>query len=115
MPFNDLERKKLQKTLDAFIERTRPAAPVRPRLDFGYNLSGQSVELLEIRPQWDDASVICKRAFAKATYVKTQNVWKIFWLRASLKWNGYAPQPTAPSIEGFLKTVEKDQYGCFYG
>ena len=115
MAFNDIERKKLQKALDAFVERRRPPMPKRSQLDFSYNLSGHHVELVEIRPQWDDASVICRRPYARATYVRTQNIWKIFWQRASLKWNGYDPVPTASSIEGFLKAVEADPYGCFYG
>ncbi|MGH8716972.1 MAG: DUF3024 domain-containing protein [Burkholderiales bacterium] len=28
---------------------------------------------------------------AKATYVKAQDVWKVFWQRADLKWHRYDP------------------------
>lgn len=29
---------------------------------------------------------------AKATYVKTQNIWKVYWMRADLRWHAYASQ-----------------------
>ena len=79
------------------------------------SLTGQSVELLEIRPQWDDPAIIHRRPFAKATYVKVQDCWKVSWMRASLKWQGYEPTPAVPSIDEFLAVVDQDQYGCFWG
>lgn len=84
-------------------------------MDFGYRLTEQSVEILEIRPQWNDRSIIHERAIAKATFVRTQGLWKVFWMRASLKWHGYEPAPTAASIDEFLMIVEADQCGCFFG
>ncbi|HKL26212.1 MAG TPA: DUF3024 domain-containing protein [Desulfuromonadales bacterium] len=52
---------------------------------------------------------------AKATYVKIRKIWKIYWMRADLKWHGYQPDPVVQSIEEFLEIVERDEYGCFYG
>ena len=86
MPFNDLEKKRIENALDKFLAKRRPPPQLRKELDFGYALTGQSVELLEIRPQWDDPAIIRRRPVAKATYVKVQDCWKIFWMRASLKW-----------------------------
>lgn len=115
MAFNDLERKRIEKAMAAFLVKRRPPPHIRPDLDFGYRLTEQSVEILEIRPQWDDRSIIHERAIAKATFVRTQGLWKVFWMRASLKWHGYDPAPTAASIEEFLSIMEADQCGCFFG
>lgn len=115
MAFNDLELKRIEKALAAFLAKRRPPAHIRPQLDLGYDLSGQSVELVEIRPQWDNPKIIHRRPFAKATFVKTQNVWKVYWQRANLKWHGYEPVPTVPTIEKFLAVVDADEYGCFFG
>ena len=52
---------------------------------------------------------------AKATYVKSQNKWKIYWHRADMKWHGYEPEPDVDKIEDFLKIVEEDKYACFFG
>lgn len=115
MAFHELERERIEKALAAFLAKRRPPVHIRPQLDFGYRLSGQSVELVEIRPQWDNPGKIREHPFAKATYVKTQNVWKVFWQRADLKWHGYEPVPTVPSIEKFLAIVDADEYACFFG
>ena len=115
MPFNDLEKKRIENALDKFLAKRRPPPQLRKELDFGYALTGQSVDLLEIRPQWDDPAIIRRRPVAKATYVKVQDCWKIFWMRASLKWQGYEPTPTVASIDEFLAVVDRAQYGCFWG
>jgi hypothetical protein len=115
MPFNDLEKKRIENALDKFLAKRRPPPHIRKEVDIGYQPTGQSDELLEIRPQWDDPSIIHRHPFAKATYVKVQDCWKIFWMRASLKWQGYEPTPSVSSIDEFLAVVDRDQYGCFWG
>ena len=47
---NDIERKRIEKAVSAFVEKRRPPAHIRPKLDFGFRVSDQSVELFEIRP-----------------------------------------------------------------
>jgi hypothetical protein len=66
MALNDLERRRVEKAVGAFIEKRRPAPHIRPKLDFGFRVSGQSVELFEIRPQWDKPEVRRESSFAKA-------------------------------------------------
>jgi len=72
----------------------------------------QAVEIFEIRPRWDDPQVILEIPAAKATYVKTQGVWKVFWQRADLKWPGYEPNLTVAPLKEFLAVVEADEYAC---
>ena len=52
MALNDVERKRIEKTVDAFVQKHRPAPHIRPELDIGFRVSGQSVEIFEIRPRW---------------------------------------------------------------
>lgn len=52
---------------------------------------------------------------AKSTYVKTQSIWKIYWMRQDLKWHGYKPLSDVPIIEEFLLEVDADPYHCFWG
>lgn len=115
MAFNDLDRKRIEKAMAAFLAKRRPPPHIRPELDIGYRLIEQSVEIFEIRPQWDNPSIIREHPFAKATYVRTQNLWKVFWKRADLKWHGYESASTVKSIEEFLVAVDTDPYGCFFG
>jgi hypothetical protein len=115
MAFSEFEQKKIEKALNDFLAKRRPEPHIRPKLDFGYRITGLSVELLEIRPQWNNPEIIREHPFAKATYVKTKKAWKVFWQRADLKWHGYQPNLMVPSIEKFLQVVDTDEYGCFFG
>jgi len=115
MAFNDLDKKRIERAMESFLAKRRPPPHIRPELDIGYRLLEQSVEIQEIRPEWNDKSIIHEYPIAKATYISTQNVWKVFWKRADLKWHGYKPDSTVTTIEDFLKVVDADEYGCFWG
>lgn len=115
MTFNDLDIKRIENAMATFLAKRRPPPHIRPELDIGYRLNGQSIEIFEIRPQWDNPAIIREHPFAKATYVRTQNLWKVFWKRSDLKWRGYEPAATVKSIDEFLAAVDADQYCCFFG
>ena len=102
--------------MNEYIERHRPPVHIRPELDIGYRISGQSVEIFEIRPAWrGKPGETMEQAVAKTTFVKTQGIWKIYWQRADLKWHRYEPDAEVPDLEAFIKVVERDEYCCFYG
>jgi len=113
--FNDLDNKRIENAMATFLAKRRPPPHIRSQVDIGFRLIGQSIEVFEIRPQWDNPSIIREHPFAKATYVRTQNLWKVFWKRSDLKWHGYEPASTVKSIEEFLAAVDADPYGCFFG
>ena len=115
MAFNEFELKKCEKALKSFLERKRPPSHIRKQLDLSYRLKGQSVEVFEVRPRWDNPNEIMETPVAKATYVKTRRIWKIYWQRADLKWHTYEPHPKAKDLDEFLKVVESDDYACFFG
>lgn len=115
MALSEFEAKRVEKAVLAFLEKRRPPPHIRPKLDFGYRINGQSVELFEIRPRWNKPSEKREHPFAKATYVKTTGTWKVFWRRADLKWHGYDPAPQVGSVEKFLDIVGEDKHACFFG
>lgn len=115
MPLSEFEIKRCEKLVGQYLEKRRPPAYTRNELDFGFRIKGQSVELFEIRPHWKKSDEKIESAIAKSTYVKLTGTWKIYWQRADLKWHSYKPNPEVKNIEEFLKVVELDEYGCFYG
>lgn len=114
MSFNEVDLKRIEKAAAAFLAEHRPPAHIRSQLDYEYQLAGQSVELLEVRPQWDLPTEINKRPFAKATYVRSRNLWKIYWMRGNLTWHPYETSE-ANSIDQFFSIVGADKFGCFFG
>ena len=115
MALTELERKRYEKAVSKFIEARRPPPHLRPKLDLSYRFERQSVEILEVRPDYREPSETIENSVAKATYVKRAEEWRIYWQRADLKWHRYEPYPTASSIEEFLAVVDEDAYCCFFG
>jgi hypothetical protein len=111
----DLEMKRCERDLAKFMERRRPPPDIRPELDIGYRFSGQSVEIFEIRPNWQNREEAMEHPVAKATFVRTKNRWRVFWMRGDLKWHGYEPTLEVRSLEAFLNVVDRDEYCCFFG
>ena len=115
MALSELERKRVEREVAQFIERRRPPPEVRPKLDLGFRVSDQSVEIFEIRPRWNQDSEKIEEGVAKATFVKSTWKWKVFWKRADLKWHRYPPMPQVRSLGHFLELVDEDAHSCFFG
>jgi len=116
MAFSELESKRLEKLVGAFVEKHRPPPHIRPKLDLAFRIEQQSVEIFEVRPKWrGEPGEMKDHSVAKATYVRARNHWKVYWKRADLKWHSYPPEPHVSSIERFLTIVGADKDGCFFG
>ena len=115
MGFSEFEIEKYKKIVREYVEKHRPPPHIRNEVDLSFRVKGQSVEIFEIRPMWNNPNETIEESVAKATYVKSRNIWKIFWQRADLKWHSYEPEPEVNTLEEFLKVVEEDEYCCFYG
>lgn len=115
MAFTEIDIKRCEKIIGAFVERRRPPRHLRAQVDLAFRLRGQSVEIFEIRPAWNDATRTVERPFAKATYNLSKRTWKLYWRRADLKWHGYEPVPEVATLEQFVAVVDEDAYGCFFG
>jgi Protein of unknown function (DUF3024) len=113
--FSELERKICERAVARFIERRRPPPDIRAKLDIAFRVQGQSVEIFEIRPHWQDNTKNLEQPVAKATYNRKKQIWKVFWPRADLKWHSYQPHPEVRTIEDFLAIVDEDEDCCFFG
>jgi hypothetical protein len=101
--------------MENFIERRRPPESIRHQLDLSYKIEDQSVLVFELRPRWNKPEEIMECNIAKATFVKTKNLWSIFWQRSDLKWHSYTAHPTVKTLKGFVKLVVEDKHSCFWG
>jgi Protein of unknown function (DUF3024) len=116
MALAEIEQARVRRAMDAFMQQRRPPPHIRPQLDLGFRVSGQSVEIFEIRPRWDGPpDEKHESPVAKATYVRARGIWRVFWQRRDLKWHGYEPQPEVKSVEEFASLVAEDANACFFG
>ena len=112
---NELELQKWTKTVGDYIEKHRPPLQVRNRLDLGFRIKEQSVEIFDIRPLYDNPDEKIEEMQAKATFIKKSSNWKVYWMRANSKWESYQPVPEVDTLEQFLELVSKDEHYCFRG
>ncbi len=115
MAVSEFEIRRIEMLASGYVDAHRPPAHVRSRLDIGFRVSNQSLELFEIRPRWDNPSEILEHSFARTTFVKKTKTWKICWMRQDLKWHSYEPVPEVGTLEEALSVVSEDAYGCFHG
>ncbi len=115
MAFSEFETKRIEKLVGAFVARRRPAPALRAEVDLAFRLSGQSVEIFEIRPAWRTPERMIESPIAKATFVRTRQVWRVFWRRADLRWHSVPDSPEVPTIEAFIALVDADEYAYFWG
>lgn len=105
-----------ESTIKKYILSMRPDDPeIRAKLDFGYSYNGKVAILYEIRPIWNNPKETQKIEFAKIRFYKSRQEWKLYWMRASGKWELYEPFPESTYIEKIINIIEEDKYGCFYG
>ena len=116
MAISEFEIKRIEKLVGQFVESKRPAKHIRNKIDISFRISGQSFEIFEIRPQWNAPTKKIEDPVAKATYVKSKNEWKLYWMRADLnKWYGYKPFPVSKSLEKIFDVIGQDPDNCFWG
>lgn len=116
MAFTDAEITRYTGLIEKLIwVKHRPPLRLRDRIREGQRIAGHEIELFLVRPMFSDSTRQIEESVARARYVKTRDVWQVFWKRADLKWHRYPPRPEVKSLEAFLKLVDEDANGCFWG
>ena len=105
----------IESAANNFLFHIRPPKELRDKIDISYRIKGQSVTIFEIRPHWDEPEKLQEIEVAKTTFVAAKNQWKVYWMRASLKWENYPPNPIVTEIQDFFDIVQKDEKSCFFG
>jgi hypothetical protein len=101
---DEIELARVRRAMDAFMQQRRPPSQIRSKVDLGFRV-------IEQRPPDEKR----ESPIAKATYVKSRRVWRVFWHRRDLKWHGYEPKPVVKSVEEFASLVAEDAHACFFG
>lgn len=101
--------------MENYVAAIRPPEHVRTQLDISYIIDKQHVILVEVRPNLLHPDQIMEIGYARATYVKSTDKWKVYWMRANRKWSKYDPMPEVDNLGDFVQLVEEDKYHCFKG
>ncbi len=100
---------------ELFWSRRRPPLHLRDKVREGQRSTGHAVELFLVRPTFNRPGEQVEEPIAKVQYVRTRDVWHLFWKRADGKWHRYEPCPEADSLGAALRTIDEDADSCFFG
>jgi Protein of unknown function (DUF3024) len=101
--------------MEGYLINSRPPEHIRNEVDINYKIENQSVIVFEIHPKWNDKTELIEINVAKATFVKIENIWKIFWFMSDGKWHSYKPKSAVKFLKEFVKIIEEDKHNCFWG
>ena len=114
MAFSEFEIKRYERLLSGFMEKKRPPPHMREKIDLGYRIAEQSIEIFEIIPTVD-ASKKAEVPDAMAKYVQEDKLWEVYWLGGLDEWTIYEHMPTVKTLEEFLEIVAEDAHCHFFG
>ena len=116
MAFTDLEIAEHTLSLEQhFWAHRRPPLHLRDKVREGQRFTDQSIELFIVRPAFNRPGDHTEESIAKVTFIRSKDVWHLFWKRADGKWHRYPPCPEAESLAAALAMIHKDPNGCFFG
>ena len=113
MALSEFEERRIHKVVGSYLQTHRPPPHLRDELDIWVGVQDQSA-VIHLRRRLADGGHL-DSFLAKATWVKSRQLWKIYWLRASGRWQSYEPRPEVTSLEDFCRVIDDDEYGCFWG
>lgn len=99
-----------------FVDTFRPEdLEMRKEIDYGYLYENNTFELFEVRPSWMNPKEKIRVSFAKFKFVKTQQVWKLYWKLGNGKWTTYGPLEETKDLLRIFDEIKNDPYNCFFG
>lgn len=118
MAFKQTELDEIAPKLKAFISNESPPAQTGAQLAFC--IDRQSVVLLEVRPDLQalmsgEGVKLNESPIAKATWVRSRQVWRVFWMPADGNWEAYVATPEVDTVDEFLDVLKEDELACFFG
>ena len=114
MAFAETELKRIDWTVGGLCRRKSPAA-LRDKVRLEYRVTRHDVLIYETRPAFHDPRHRIEHGIAKLRFVRPAGEWRLFWLRASLKWQSYEPFRSSPELAELVTEIERDPNGCFFG
>ncbi len=114
MAFSEIELKRIDKEVGGICKKRSPAH-IKDKLSLEYRVKVHEVLIYERRPQWDNPKNWIESPDAKLKYVRTSNVWQLFWQRANGKWVSYEPLPFSKDLKSLVEEIDSDPHGCFFG
>lgn len=116
MAFTENEISEYTATIEKhFWARHRPSLHLRDQIREGQRFTDQSIELFFVRPVFRLPGQWVEEPIAKIKFIRSRNVWQLFWKRADNQWHRYPPKAEVKTLASALKVIHEDAHHCFFG
>ena len=115
MPLPPDQLQECLRAVGKFLLKRMPPPDLRDRLDYRVDINNLECIVSAVRPAFDDKTRRITHPLAKAKWVGTRQVWRLFWMRADLKWHAYEPMPEAKTMKKVMDAIDRDSHCCFFG
>jgi hypothetical protein len=95
----------------------RKQSPVhlKDKLRLEYSVKGHEVVIVERRPGGDDPKEWIESPVAKLKVIRTANNWRLYWMRADLKWHEYPGHSSSKRLDELVQEINDNPLACFFG
>ena len=114
MAFDELELKRIKQGVGLFCRKRTPAH-LKDKLRLEDAVKGHDVVIVERRPQWDNESEWTETPVAKLKFIRSANKWRLYWMRADMKWHEYPGLSSRYRLDELVQEVDADLMACFLG
>ncbi len=84
--FSELDVKRSEQTVGGFCRKCSPVQ-LKDKFRLTYAVKGQEVVIAERRPRWDSQTEWTDTSVAKLKFIRSADKWRLYWMRADLKWH----------------------------
>jgi len=114
MAFNEVDLKRIEQTVGVFCAKRSPVH-LKDKLRLTYTVKGHEVVIVERRPRWDNQTEWTEMPVAKLKFIRSANKWRLYWMRADMKWHEYPGLSSSNSLNDLVQEIDADPLACFFG
>ena len=114
MAFSEVELKRIEQTVGGFCGKRSPVQ-LKDKFRLTYAVKGQEVVIVERRPRWDNETEWTESLVAKLKFIRSANKWRLYWMRADLKWHEYPGLSSSHRLNDLMQEIDADPLACFFG
>jgi len=114
MALSEVELKRIEQTVGVFCGKRSPAH-LKDKLRLVYAVKGHEVVITERRPRWDNQTEWIETPVAKLKFIRSANKWRLYWIRADMKWHEYSGLSSSNRLEDLVQEIDDDPQACFFG
>lgn len=116
MAFSEIEIAEHTASIEQLLwTRRRPPLRLRDQTREGQRFADQTIEFFFVRPAFSRPGQHVEESIAKVQFVRSREVWRLYWKGADGKWHGYQPCPETTSLSDALRVINEDAHCCFFG